>query len=525
VSRFAESHGIDFPPQDDAGGDEPGQDSGALVGDVALSGILDATATPGTGGTESRPGVNTETKEEQLDVASSLSLGLGQLIQQSLQKEASQPPPAVPGGSMGLASLIAEKIGESASGMLIGHLEVSVSGLVQRLTSAGVAHPHPTYAAHYSHLPRPSNIQNHQGLQFASQPRTGGPPGSDLPPNQSSSSAVLYQRARQAAAAKTSSHTRRDGGQSTRRPWAPDEEQALMTGLDMVKGPHWSQILQLFGPNGTISDILKDRNQVQLKDKARNLKLFFLKTNSEMPYYLQHVTGELKTRAPSQAARKEAEERARLTTEDEQARVQGIMTLAGGLQSNAPRPPNGAAPRAPTQTMAPRPTPVSPAPPQAQVAGVRAGPPPGYLYPQNTPRPIPGSQRNGPVAQMPQQAGVRTAGLPPTLSSTLSTTPRPPIYQPTQAKPAPGLGVQQPPPRALTPQTHVQLSPSSTYSAKQQNGAATQPRVLATPAPALAPTAAGPGLPAVEATLDPASDASLLQPLKAAAEADASLSG
>lgn len=105
-----------------------------------------------------------------------------------------------------------------------------------------------------------------------------------------------------------------------------------MAGLDMVKGPHWSQILTLFGQSGTISDILKDRTQVQLKDKARNLKLFFLKTNSEMPYYLQAVTGELKTRAPTQAARKEAEERARMNSEEDQAKLQGIMTLAGGLQ-------------------------------------------------------------------------------------------------------------------------------------------------------------------------------------------------
>lgn len=106
-----------------------------------------------------------------------------------------------------------------------------------------------------------------------------------------------------------------------------------MAGLDMVKGPHWSQILTLFGHNGSISDILKERTQVQLKDKARNLKLFFLKTNSEMPFYLQAVTGELKTRAPTQAARKEAEERARMNSEEEQARIQGIMTLAGGLQN------------------------------------------------------------------------------------------------------------------------------------------------------------------------------------------------
>ncbi|KAI0853900.1 telomere repeat binding factor-domain-containing protein [Daldinia vernicosa] len=157
-----------------------------------------------------------------------------------------------------------------------------------------------------------------------------------LPPNQSDSTPALYERARQAAAARSSTHARREGSHSTRRPWSPEEEKALMMGLDMVKGPHWSQILSLFGPNGSISNILADRTQVQLKDKARNLKLFFLKTNSEMPYYLQCVTGELKTRAPTQAARKEAEEKARLNSEEQQAHVNGILTLAGGLQNNAP---------------------------------------------------------------------------------------------------------------------------------------------------------------------------------------------
>jgi hypothetical protein len=153
--------------------------------------------------------------------------------------------------------------------------------------------------------------------------------GENLPPNQSFPSAILYDKARQAALSKTTAHPRREGLHSTRRPWSQEEEKALMAGLDMVKGPHWSQILTLFGQSGTISDILKDRTQVQLKDKARNLKLFFLKTNSEMPYYLQAVTGELKTRAPGQAARKEAEERARLTSEEDQAKLQGIMALSG----------------------------------------------------------------------------------------------------------------------------------------------------------------------------------------------------
>ncbi|TVY49672.1 Telomeric DNA-binding factor [Lachnellula occidentalis] len=147
---------------------------------------------------------------------------------------------------------------------------------------------------------------------------------------QSAPTQVLYERARQAAVAK--SHpgtTRRPGLPSARRPWSSEEENTLMTGLDQVKGPHWSQILALFGADGTINKVLKDRNQVQLKDKARNLKLFFLKSNIEVPYYLKCVTGELKTRAPSQAARKEAEERAKF----QGVEAAGIMTLASGMQN------------------------------------------------------------------------------------------------------------------------------------------------------------------------------------------------
>lgn len=116
---------------------------------------------------------------------------------------------------------------------------------------------------------------------------------------------VLYERARLAAQSKASPNARRSGLPSQRRPWTPEEETALMAGLDRVKGPHWSQILAMFGPGGSINEVLKDRNQVQLKDKARNLKLFFLKSGIEVPYYLQFVTGELKTRAPSQALKQQ----------------------------------------------------------------------------------------------------------------------------------------------------------------------------------------------------------------------------
>ncbi|KAL0941145.1 myb dna binding protein [Colletotrichum truncatum] len=201
--------------------------------------------------------------------------------------------------------------------------------------------PTPTGAAPVTQTTYLSHLQQTQAQSpyYGYPPQVEQPPqpaahesAEKLPPSQTLPSAVLYDRARQAALSKTNNQQRREGTTSTRRPWTQEEEKALMTGLDMVQGPHWSQILSLFGAEGTLSNILKDRTQVQLKDKARNLKLFFLKTNSEMPYYLQAVTGELKTRAPTQAARKEAEERARMNSEEEQARVQGIMTLAGGLQ-------------------------------------------------------------------------------------------------------------------------------------------------------------------------------------------------
>src|SRR6187402_810379 len=102
-------------------------------------------------------------------------------------------------------------------------------------------------------------------------------------PTQSEPTHILYEKARQAAMTKSNpGNARRPGLPSQRRPWGNDEENTLMAGLDQVKGPHWSQIMALYGPNGSINQILKDRNQVQLKDKARNLKLFFLKSGIEV---------------------------------------------------------------------------------------------------------------------------------------------------------------------------------------------------------------------------------------------------
>ncbi|KAK7208082.1 telomere repeat binding factor-domain-containing protein [Myxozyma melibiosi] len=87
-----------------------------------------------------------------------------------------------------------------------------------------------------------------------------------------------------------------NGGANKRRPWSKEEETALLEGLEKVQGPKWSAILEMYGPGGTVSEVLKDRNQVQLKDKARNMKLYCLKNGMEVPLYLSFVTGELKDR-------------------------------------------------------------------------------------------------------------------------------------------------------------------------------------------------------------------------------------
>lgn len=108
----------------------------------------------------------------------------------------------------------------------------------------------------------------------------------------------------QAASSSTTSHSTLRTSYFQRRPWTSAEESALLEGLATVKGPYWSQILEMYGPGGKISEVLKDRNQVQLKDKARNLKLYYLKTNTPMPDVLKNVTGDVRTRDKSKRGRK-----------------------------------------------------------------------------------------------------------------------------------------------------------------------------------------------------------------------------
>lgn len=338
IIDYAEKYGINIPASEESIVNEPLGDGNVQDDHDELSALLQSATSKLL---EELPGLGDLGHSSGTGDSLSDSLGLGKLIQESLQNQGAtkDEAPGASGGdgsglfeSGGLASLIAAKLNNGLDhsanhSQTYGNGQGQLSGLGQATATA----PSP-YLAQYNQLAQAPYYSYNNQLP----PPPPPPPadGEQLPPNQTLPTSQLYERARQAAVAKSNNAARREGIHSTRRAWTPEEERALMTGLDMVKGPHWSQILSLFGPNGSISDILKDRTQVQLKDKARNLKLFFLKTNSEMPYYLQCVTGELKTRAPGQAARKEAEEKARQNSEDEQARIAGIMTLAGGLQHN-----------------------------------------------------------------------------------------------------------------------------------------------------------------------------------------------
>ncbi|KAI9666727.1 MAG: TTAGGG repeat binding factor [Alyxoria varia] len=125
--------------------------------------------------------------------------------------------------------------------------------------------------------------------------------------NVSMSSQEVYRTARlHATMAEHEKKTQITNSKSSRRVWNRSEENALLDGLDRVGGPYWSRILALHGAGGTISEILKDRTQVQLKDKARNLKLWFLKERpQEVPNSLKHVTGDLKRTIQARAAKDE----------------------------------------------------------------------------------------------------------------------------------------------------------------------------------------------------------------------------
>jgi hypothetical protein len=102
--------------------------------------------------------------------------------------------------------------------------------------------------------------------------------------SQTAPTLVLYMRACEASAIEAlhPPQSIEENDKSERRQWSLEEEHALLEGLDRFCGPYWSQLLS--------DEQLKDRTESELKDKARSLKLFFLKAGIEVPFYLKDAS-------------------------------------------------------------------------------------------------------------------------------------------------------------------------------------------------------------------------------------------
>lgn len=90
---------------------------------------------------------------------------------------------------------------------------------------------------------------------------------------------------------KTVKKTKQNRPSTFRRVWTSEEEEALKEGLKS-KGTHWTAILELYGPGGQINENLKNRSSLQLKDKARNWKMYYIKNDLPIPDYLIKATGD-----------------------------------------------------------------------------------------------------------------------------------------------------------------------------------------------------------------------------------------
>ncbi|EMR10744.1 hypothetical protein PNEG_00893 [Pneumocystis murina B123] len=74
-----------------------------------------------------------------------------------------------------------------------------------------------------------------------------------------------------------------------RVPWSETETNCLIKAIQEY-GSQWSFILSLYGPNGTLSQDLAERGQVQLKDKARNIKEEYIRARWKLPPGFETVT-------------------------------------------------------------------------------------------------------------------------------------------------------------------------------------------------------------------------------------------
>lgn len=74
-----------------------------------------------------------------------------------------------------------------------------------------------------------------------------------------------------------------------RVPWSETEVNCLMKAIQQY-GSQWSFILSLYGPNGTLGNDLARRGQVQLKDKARNIKEEYIRARWKLPPGFESIT-------------------------------------------------------------------------------------------------------------------------------------------------------------------------------------------------------------------------------------------
>ena len=69
--------------------------------------------------------------------------------------------------------------------------------------------------------------------------------------------------------------------------WTQAETIALEEGLRTLKGPRWRELLSLYGRNGTVSQVLKDKTPSDLYDKAKSVRQEFVDSGREPPEYLK----------------------------------------------------------------------------------------------------------------------------------------------------------------------------------------------------------------------------------------------
>lgn len=81
--------------------------------------------------------------------------------------------------------------------------------------------------------------------------------------------------------------------------WTEVEVNALMKGLERVKGPYFDRVLALYGLAGTVNKSLKDRSAAQLRKKACDLAEEYQRNGMEVPRCLYAPEGTSPTSLPS----------------------------------------------------------------------------------------------------------------------------------------------------------------------------------------------------------------------------------